>query len=165
MKQSSVLNHQQRRTTAAKKKNPPRLLAGGSSGFVIPVRESSPEYTPAQCSLDSSTYTPRDCRNGPLNPLLVERHPFGDSPLIRRVRAIRSYVKRTPSDACRGRAGNTTSVDTGGALKVELLQSSSIHPVHEERGSVPENALQAGDRIRAVKIRIPCPGQRYQSGQ
>jgi hypothetical protein len=41
-------------------KNPPRLLAGGSSGFEIPVSESSPEYTPAQRSHDSSTYTSRE---------------------------------------------------------------------------------------------------------
>jgi hypothetical protein len=41
-------------------KNPPRLLAGGLSGFEIPASKSSPKNTPAQRSLDSSTYTSRE---------------------------------------------------------------------------------------------------------
>src|ERR1035437_10111462 len=59
----TVDSSQQRSTTincSMKIKNPPRLLAGGSSGFEIPVSESSPEYTPAQRSHDSSTYTSRE---------------------------------------------------------------------------------------------------------
>jgi hypothetical protein len=43
-----------------KMKNPPRLRAGGSSGFDIPTSESSPAYTPAPRSHDSSTYTLRE---------------------------------------------------------------------------------------------------------
>ena len=144
----TVLRNQQKRITAHRKmKNPPRLQAGGSSGFVIPVSESSPEYTPAKSRPDSSTNTSRDCKNGPLNPLLVGRHPFCGSPMICRLRAIRSNVKRSPSQVpkrCVSGAGpNTSSANKRGALSVEPRRPSFIHPVGEKNGSVTINAHMA----------------------